>query len=95
MFLVIMPILVPFFEGHNEEDMGKFNKRQGDGERFGKCEICMEYIPIEYYFNKGDEITCYECGTEYIILSKTPIKLSMLEVRYDPDDYFGEMMFDD
>ena len=75
--------------------MGKFNKHQGDGERFGKCEICMEFIPIEYYFNRGDEITCYECGTDYTILSKSPVKLSMLEASYDPDDYFGEMMFDD
>ena len=75
--------------------MAKFNKHQGDRERFGKCEICMELIPIEYYFNKGDEITCYECGTEYIIKSKAPVKLSMLEASYDPDDYYGELVFTD
>lgn len=75
--------------------MGKFNKHQGDRDRFGKCEICMEYIPIEYYFTKGDEITCYECGTEYEILSKDPVKLSMLETKYDQDDYFGEMLFEE
>lgn len=75
--------------------MGKNNKRQGDGEWFGKCEICMELIPIEYYFNKGDEITCYECGTDYILVSKNPVKLSAIESSHEPDDYFGEMMFDD
>jgi len=75
--------------------MGKFNKHQNDRERFGKCENCLEYIPIEYYFNKGDEITCYECGTEYIIVSKSPVKLSMLESIYDPDDFYGEMYFED
>ena len=73
--------------------MGKFNKRQGDGERCWKCEICLELIPIEHYFNKGDEITCYECGTEYIIISKAPLKLTMLETSYDPDDYVEEMFF--
>ena len=30
----------------------------------GKCDICLEIIPIEYYFSIGDEITCHECGTE-------------------------------
>lgn len=75
--------------------MAKSSRRHDDGARFEKCDICMELIPIEYYFNKGDEITCYECGTEYIITSKSPVKLSMLDLRYDPDDYFGEMIFDE
>ena len=74
--------------------MGKFNKHQSDRERFGKCEICLEYIPVEYYFSKGDQITCYECGTEYILVSKTPVKLGMLD-RYEIDDYYGELLFDD
>lgn len=73
--------------------MGK--KNQIDRERFGRCEICMELIPIEYYFNKGDEITCYECGTEYIILSKAPVKLSLLEGSYDPDEIYGDLRFED
>lgn len=75
--------------------MGKFNKHQGDRERFGKCEICMEYIPIEYYFSKGDAIVCYECGTEYVLTSKEPVKLTMLEADYDPDDYYGDTLFND
>ena len=74
--------------------MGKFNKHQEDRDRFGKCEICLELIPIEYYFQKGDIITCYECGTEYEILSKSPVKLVMQEDVYDPDAY-DEMRFDD
>lgn len=78
-----------------EMDMGTFNKHQKDRERFGKCQICLGYIPIEYYFNVGDEITCYECGTTYFIESKKPVKLKMSEDRYSDDDYFGEMLFDD
>lgn len=74
--------------------MGKFNNHQGDRERFGKCEICLELIPIEYYFSTGDTIVCYECGTEYNIISKTPVKLTMLEGKYDPDEYYDELRFD-
>jgi hypothetical protein len=75
--------------------MGKFNKHQSDRERFGKCEICLEYIPVEYYFNEGDTIVCYECGTEYSLASKHPVKLSMLETNHDNDDYYGELLFDE
>lgn len=74
--------------------MGKFNKHQSDRERFGKCEICLEYIPVEYYFSQGDQITCYECGTDYTLISKNPVKLAMLD-SYDNDDYFGEFLFND
>lgn len=75
--------------------MGKFNKHQGDRERFGKCEICLEYIPVEYYFSKGDTIICYECGTEYTLVSKSPVKLVIADNPYVSDDYYGEMLFED
>lgn len=74
--------------------MGKFNKHQTDRERFAKCDICLEYIPVEYYFSKGDLITCYECGTDYTLISKDPVRISMLE-SYGGDDYFGELLFDE
>lgn len=74
--------------------MAKFNKHTSDRGRFGKCEICMGNIPVEYYFSEGDQITCYECGTEYTLLSKSPVKLTMLD-GYAGDDYFGEMQFDE
>lgn len=73
--------------------MGKFNKHQSDRERFGKCEICLNYIPVEYYFSEGDQITCYECGTDYTLIQKNPVKLTMLD-DYAEDDYFGEVLFD-
>ena len=67
---------------------------KGSVERFGKCDICLEIIPIEYYFSIGDEITCHECGTEYKILSKDPVKLTTLKDSDDPDDYCEEMKFE-
>lgn len=75
--------------------MGKFNKHQGDSERFGKCEICLNYIPIEYYFGKGDSVVCYECGTEYILTSKNPVQLALAEGGYDPDDFYYGLDYDD
>lgn len=75
--------------------MGKFNERQGDRGRFGKCQICLDYIPVEYYFDVGDEIVCYECGTEYTISSIDPIRFDMIEDRCNTDDYCEEMHFDD
>jgi hypothetical protein len=76
-----------------EGKMGKFNKHQGDRERFGKCEICMGAIPVEYYFGIGDEIICYECGTSYTIAAKVPIKLQITEGYYE-DDYFDNSLFE-
>ncbi len=75
--------------------MKKIDKHQTDRRRFGKCEICMEYIPIEYYFGTGDAIVCYECGTEYVLSSKDPVKLTRLEADYDPDDYRGDTLYND
>lgn len=74
--------------------MGRANKHQADNNRFEKCEICSEYIPIMHYLAKGDLVVCYECGTEYILTSKKPVKLSIAEKRYDTDDYFGDVMFE-
>lgn len=68
--------------------------RKGDVERFGKCNICLEIIPIEYYFSIGNEIKCHECSTEYTILSKQPVKLTMIEASDNPDEYNGEMKFE-
>ena len=75
--------------------MGKFSKHHADNYRFGKCDICNEYIPIEYYFSKGDLIVCSECGTEYILTSKSPVKLSIAEGSYDSGDYYGDLVLGD
>jgi len=74
--------------------MGKQTKHNERAEQFGRCEICLELIPIEYYFHKGDIIACQECGTEYEIISKSPVKLVRQEEGYDDEDY-QEMSFDD
>lgn len=75
--------------------MGKFNKHQKDRERFCKCEICLETIPVQYYFSIGDTIVCHECGTEYILESKNPLKLTMAEHYDDSDDFTEDLYFED
>lgn len=35
-----------------EIEMGKFNKHQGDRDRLAKCEICLEYISIDYLLQR-------------------------------------------
>jgi len=82
---------------NNEEKeaaMGKQNRQREGAEQFGRCEICLELIPIEYYFHKGDIIACQECGTEYEIISKSPVKLLKQDGDLDDEDY-QEMSFDD
>ena len=73
--------------------MAKYTRHQSDGERLGKCDICLNTIPIEYDFGEGDHITCYECGTEYRLVSKRPVKLAIIN-DYGEDDHYGELIFD-
>lgn len=74
--------------------MAKQTKRKEGAEQFGRCEICLELIPIEYYFHKGDIIACQGCSTEYEIISKNPVSLVRQEEGYGDEDY-REMHFDD
>lgn len=74
--------------------MESYNTHILDGERFGKCEVCLEYLPLEHYFKKGDTIICKECETEYSIVSLNPVKLSIINNRY-PDGYIHDQEFDE
>lgn len=69
--------------------MAKTTKKANERQKYGKCEICLSSIPIQYYFSINDTIVCYQCGTEYLITSKEPIVLVMQEKRYDPDELDG------
>ena len=73
--------------------MGNLTKHQRDREQFGKCQICLEYIPIEYYFGIGDTIICYGCNSEYVIESKNPVKLTLSEGIYDQDGYDDDFFY--
>lgn len=75
--------------------MGKKKRHTDEEERFVECEVCEEEIAIEYYMDRGDLITCEECGSDYILKSRNPMILSLQEDDeeyeddyYDEDDYF-------
>jgi len=56
--------------------------------------IELKRFPLEYYFSKGDDISCYGCGTEYSIFLQISGKLSILKNNNNPDDCQGERCFD-
>ena len=58
--------------------MGKFNRYQSDKERYGKCEVCHQYLPIESYFCEGDQIVCYQCNTKHTLQSFDPVMLAIV-----------------
>ncbi|MBC8316815.1 MAG: hypothetical protein H8E41_02850 [Desulfobulbaceae bacterium] len=72
--------------------MGKRSKKYEES-RFGRCEECRGSIPIEFYYEKGDSVFCDECSSEYIIKSRSPIKLVQIEEDSD-DDFYGDLDFE-
>lgn len=78
-----------------EEDCKMSKHSHDQAEEYGKCSICLEHIAVEYYFGAGDTLVCDECGTEYMLLSKNPVQLSILEEGGYQDDEYGSLMFDD
>lgn len=71
--------------------MGK-REIQFEEERFARCDVCDEYIAIDFYLDTGDLVCCEECDSEYVIKSLDPITLLLLADDYDEYDDDG---FDD
>ena len=72
--------------------MGKRNRQFEEEERFVMCEVCEEDIVIEFYVDKGDLVGCEECGSEFIVKSRDPVRLFLLDNEFDEyeDDYLDE-----
>ena len=73
--------------------MGKRNK-QFEEERVASCNICGGDIPIDFYMDRGDIVNCDECGEEFVLQSRKPVRLSLLVDDSDDylnfdDDYYG------
>lgn len=79
--------------------MGKRNKRYEEEERAVECQVCENIIPLEFYIARGDMLCCDECGAEYIIKSRNPIRILLLDEEFDEDenypDSFDDDLFDD
>ncbi len=74
--------------------MGKRSRQFEEEERFVRCEVCEEDIVVEFYIDSGDLISCEECGSEFIVKSRDPLMLFLLEDEYDEyDDEFPDEDF--
>lgn len=63
--------------------------QQFDEEDFEvRCELCDEYIVIEYYLDQGDLVTCEECEADYLIKSRDPFILAPVDEEESDDDYY-------
>lgn len=65
--------------------MGKKSK-QYENEQIVDCESCDGVISLEFYLRSGDVVCCEECGAEYLVNSRKPLRLQLLE----EDDDFDE-----
>ena len=85
-----------FHEDFHVEEvaMRTHDTRLVDSQSFARCEVCLDYLPIEYYFTSGDTIVCRECETEYTLVSVHPVKLTMNSQGYH-DSFIREMHFDE
>ena len=80
--------------------MGKRNRQFEEEESSVSCRVCDEDIPIEYYLDRGDLVTCEACGSEFVIKSCNPVVLFLLVEENDDEDddlndYYGDNYFDD
>lgn len=63
--------------------------------KFTICPMCGGEIEIFEDTNEGDILSCDECGREFEVASRKPIKLNLLDPddefdAYDEDDEFDE-----
>lgn len=59
--------------------MGKRDKKYEQEYRYGRCVVCDGEVELEFYIERGDVVSCGNCGAEYIIKALQPICLRLLE----------------
>lgn len=76
--------------------MGRKSRHFDEDERFARCGVCHEDIIIEFYQDSGDVVYCDECDSKYLLQSRDPIRLSLIDEDFDDydeegfdDDYLG------
>ena len=55
-----------------------------------KCPSCGEDVELDEWLESGDYIACPECDSELEIVSVTPPKVNVVEIRSEGGDYFVE-----
>lgn len=55
------------------------------------CEVCEETMIVDSYMEKDDVVTCEECGAEYLIESRDPLILEIIDDEDDDDiDFYDD-----
>ncbi|HEX8559315.1 MAG TPA: hypothetical protein VF668_14515 [Pyrinomonadaceae bacterium] len=52
----------------------------------GTCPDCEAEVHVDLDADKGDSVTCDECGTELEIVGLDPVELDIAEEEPDDDD---------
>ncbi len=53
----------------------------------GTCPDCEAEVHVDLDADKGDAVTCEECGTGLEIVGLDPVELDIAEEDADDDDY--------
>lgn len=67
--------------------MGKKGKKHED-EELVECKACDGVISLGSYMGRGDIVCCEECDAEYLINSRKPLQLELLNEDEDDDDIY-------
>lgn len=53
----------------------------------GTCRECDAEVHVDTDADKGDIVTCEECGTDLEIVGLDPVELDIVEDEVDDEDY--------
>ena len=52
----------------------------------GTCPECDADVHVDTDADKGDVVSCEECGTDLEVVGLDPVELDVVEEEYDDDD---------
>lgn len=70
--------------------MSKRNRRGERDYRYGRCQVCDGDVDFESSFERGDIVSCSDCGAEYIIRALQPVRLKLIEEEPEEDEWSEE-----
>ena len=56
----------------------------------GTCPECEAEVHVDTDADKGDAVTCEECGTGLEIVGLDPVELDIVEDELDDEDDYGD-----
>ena len=56
----------------------------------GTCPDCEAEVHVDLDADKGDHVTCDECGTELEVVGLDPVELDIVEEDLDEDDFLDD-----